>query len=121
DPNRHATREDRGARRDASALLLKTSAAAPGQPPSPGAAAALSLPSGGRSRPRPRLVPMPSGRRSTKRPYGQPHPELDVDRVLGGAARREIGPRGEEYFVATPRPSEKSSEERRVGQGGETR
>jgi len=51
---------------------------------------------------------MPSGRRSTKRPYGQPHPELDVDRVLGGAARREIGPRGEEYFVATPRPSEKT-------------
>lgn len=52
---------------------------------------------------------MPSGRRSSKRPYGQPHPELDVDRVRGSAgARRETGPRGEEFMVAVPRPSEKT-------------
>lgn len=51
---------------------------------------------------------MPSSRRSSKRPYGQPHPELDVDKVRGSSARREIGPGGEEYLVATPRPSEKS-------------
>jgi hypothetical protein len=50
---------------------------------------------------------MPSGRKSSKRPYGQPHPELDVDRVRGGGSRREIGPGGEDYFVATPRPTDK--------------
>ncbi len=47
-------------------------------------------------------------RRSTKRPYGEPHPELDVDALRGGlGARRETGPRGEEYFVAVPRPNDK--------------
>lgn len=52
---------------------------------------------------------MPSKRRSSKRPYGQPHPELDVERVQGSlGARRELGPGGEEYLVAVPRPSEKS-------------
>lgn len=51
---------------------------------------------------------MPSGRRSNKRPYHQPHQELDVERALGGSARREIGPGGEEYFVATPRPNDKT-------------
>lgn len=51
---------------------------------------------------------MPSKRRSTKRPYGQAHPELDVDKVRSSlGARREVGPRGEEYFVAVPRPNEK--------------
>ncbi len=50
---------------------------------------------------------MPSGRRSNKRPYGQPHPELDVERLRGGGARRERGPGGEDYWVATPRPSDK--------------
>ena len=52
---------------------------------------------------------MPSKRRSSKRPYGQPHLELDVDRVRGGgASRREPGPGGEDYFVAIPRPTEKT-------------
>ncbi|WP_062317731.1 hypothetical protein [Demequina maris] len=52
---------------------------------------------------------MPSGRRSSKRPYGQPHPELDVDRLrAGGSARVETGPGGEEYFVAVPRPSDRT-------------
>ena len=52
---------------------------------------------------------MPSKRRSTKRPYGQPHPELDVERVRGGlGARRQRGPRGEDYWVAIPRPSDKT-------------
>lgn len=51
---------------------------------------------------------MPSKRRSTKRPYHQPHPELDVERVRGGGSRTEIGPGGEEYHVAIPRPSDKT-------------
>jgi hypothetical protein len=51
---------------------------------------------------------MPSKRRSSKRPYGQPHPELDPDRVFGGGARRESGPRGEDYLVATPRLTDKT-------------
>ena len=52
---------------------------------------------------------MPSGRKSSKRPYGQPHPELDVDRARGATgSRRETGPGGEEYFVATPRPNDKT-------------
>lgn len=51
---------------------------------------------------------MPSKRRSTKRPYGQPHQELDLDRVRASVgARREMGPGGEEYLVAVPRPSDK--------------
>ncbi len=56
-----------------------------------------------------RLDGMPSGRRSSKRPYGQPHPDLDVDRLrAGGSARVETGPGGEEYFVAVPRPSDRT-------------
>ncbi|MFV0632494.1 hypothetical protein [Demequina sp.] len=52
---------------------------------------------------------MPSKRRSSKRPYGQPHPELDVDRLANATGgRRESGPGGEEYIVVTPRPSEKT-------------
>ncbi len=51
---------------------------------------------------------MPSGRRSSKRPYGQPHRELDVDRLRGAVPRIEIGPRGEEFEVAVPRPSDKT-------------
>lgn len=52
---------------------------------------------------------MPSKRRSTKRPYGQPHEELDVDRVRGGlGAKREPGPGGEDYLVAVPRPTDKT-------------
>ena len=52
---------------------------------------------------------MPSKRRSTKRPYGLPHPELDVDRVQSSfGARREPGPGGEDYLVAVPRPSDKT-------------
>jgi len=51
---------------------------------------------------------MPSKRRSTKRPYGQPHQELDVERVQGSlGARRERGPGGEDYLVAVPRPTDK--------------
>ncbi|WP_297081147.1 hypothetical protein [uncultured Demequina sp.] len=52
---------------------------------------------------------MPSKRRSSKRPYGQPHPELDVDRVANATGgRRETGPGGEEHIVVTPRPSDKT-------------
>lgn len=52
---------------------------------------------------------MPKSRRSRKRPYGQPHPELDVERIAGSVgARREMGPGGEEFIVAVPRPSEKT-------------
>ena len=52
---------------------------------------------------------MPSKRRSTKRPYGQPHEELDVDRLRGSmGASRERGPRGEDYWVAVPRPTDKT-------------
>jgi hypothetical protein len=51
---------------------------------------------------------MPSKRRSSKRPYSQPHPELDVDRVAGGGARTERGPGGEEYKVVIPRPTDKT-------------
>jgi len=52
---------------------------------------------------------MPSSRRSSKRPYGQEHPELDVERLTASVgARRERGPGGEEYRVAVPRPSEKT-------------
>jgi len=51
---------------------------------------------------------MPSGRRSRKRPYAQPHQEYSADRVLGGAPRIERGPGGEDYYVATPRPSDKT-------------
>lgn len=37
---------------------------------------------------------MPSGRRSNRRPWSQPHPDLDLDRALGGR-RAESGPDGE--------------------------
>lgn len=48
-------------------------------------------------------------RRSTKRPYGAPHPELDPEALRGGVgALRERGPRGEDYWVAVPRPSDKT-------------
>lgn len=50
---------------------------------------------------------MPSKRRSSKRPYGQPHPELDVERVWGSRARIEPGPRGEDHYVAIPRPTDR--------------
>lgn len=50
---------------------------------------------------------MPSGRRSNKRPYGKPHEELDAERVFGNAPRVERGPRGEDYYVAIPRPTDK--------------
>lgn len=43
-------------------------------------------------------------RRSRKRPYGAPHPELDVERLKGGfPARVEPGPGGEPYNVAVSR------------------
>ncbi|WP_084622515.1 hypothetical protein [Demequina oxidasica] len=51
---------------------------------------------------------MPSKRRSSKRPYGQPHPELDMNRARGGGARQESGPGGEDYLVATPRLTDKT-------------
>ena len=51
---------------------------------------------------------MPTGRRSSKRPYGKPHEELDVERVRGGGPRIERGPGGEDYYVATPRPNDKT-------------
>ncbi|WP_062380212.1 hypothetical protein [Demequina pelophila] len=51
---------------------------------------------------------MPSGRRSSKRPYGRPHEELDVDRVWGNRARLQPGPRGEDYYVAIPRPTDRT-------------
>ncbi len=48
-------------------------------------------------------------RRSNKRPYGQPHPELDVERLANATGgRRERGPGGEEYIVVTPRPTDKT-------------
>jgi len=51
---------------------------------------------------------MPSGRRSRKRPYAQPHQEYEADRAVSGGPRIERGPRGEDYYVATPRPTEKT-------------
>lgn len=46
-------------------------------------------------------------RKSTKRPYNEPHPELDVDRLRGGSVPRiEPGPAGEPYNVATSRLTE---------------
>lgn len=33
-------------------------------------------------------------RRSTKRPWGEPHPELDLDRARGGVPVTEDGPDG---------------------------
>ncbi len=43
-------------------------------------------------------------RKSTKRPYGAPHPELDVERARGGFASRVMpGPGGEDYHVAVSR------------------
>lgn len=51
---------------------------------------------------------MPSKRRSSKRPYGKPHEELDVERVWGNRARIQPGPRGEDYYVAIPRPTERT-------------
>lgn len=51
---------------------------------------------------------MPSGRRSRKRPYGQPHEDYDTERALGAAPRIERGPGGEDYYVATPRPTDKT-------------
>ncbi len=48
-------------------------------------------------------------KKSTKRPYGAPHPELDVERLRGGMGSRiESGPRGEDYHVAVARRNEKS-------------
>ena len=48
-------------------------------------------------------------RRSRKRPYGEPHPELDVGRLQGGfGSTIEPGPGGEDYHVAHARLREKS-------------
>ena len=48
-------------------------------------------------------------RKSQKRPYGEPHPELDVERLKsGGGARRMPGPGGEDFMVARARLTEKA-------------
>jgi len=47
-------------------------------------------------------------RRSRKRPYGEPHPELDVDAVLRGGARRESGADGLRWNVRNVAGSVKS-------------
>ncbi|MBO1750844.1 hypothetical protein J4G33_03410 [Actinotalea sp. BY-33] len=44
---------------------------------------------------------MPSGRRSSRRRRVEPHPELDVDRALGGR-RTESGPDGEWTVQTVP-------------------
>ncbi|MDO5495439.1 MAG: hypothetical protein Q4G64_06985 [bacterium] len=41
-------------------------------------------------------------RRPRKRPYGEPHPELDLTRALGGV-RRETGRSGRSFTVRTVR------------------
>ncbi|SNS52271.1 hypothetical protein SAMN06309944_0634 [Micrococcales bacterium KH10] len=40
---------------------------------------------------------MPSSRRSRRRPYGQPIPELDLDRATGGRSTQQR--RGEDWIV----------------------
>jgi hypothetical protein len=48
-------------------------------------------------------------RRSRKRPYGEPHPELDVERITGGfPARLEAGPGSEPFYVAISRQRDKT-------------
>ena len=49
---------------------------------------------------------MPSSRRSTRRPWGQEHPELDLQRATGGR-RSEDGPDGS-WTVQRVRGSDKS-------------
>jgi hypothetical protein len=39
------------------------------------------------------MYPVPSSRRSKRRPWGEPHPELDVQRATGGR-RSEAAPDG---------------------------
>lgn len=47
-------------------------------------------------------------RRSRRRPYHEPHRELDVDMVLGGMSRTETGPDGLRWTVRTVSGAEKS-------------
>ena len=47
-------------------------------------------------------------RRSRKRPYGEPHPELDADALLRGGARVESGGNGQRWNVRNVTGSEKS-------------
>lgn len=48
-------------------------------------------------------------RRSRKRPYGEPIPEIDHERLLGGfPARIEPGPGSEPFFVAVSRQTDRS-------------
>lgn len=48
-------------------------------------------------------------RRSRKRPYGETHPELDVERLRGGyPSQTQTGPGGEPYSVAISRQSDKT-------------
>ena len=49
---------------------------------------------------------MAAARRSNKRPYGEPHPELEMDRVTGG--RRSVTRRGEDWSVQNIRASDKT-------------
>ncbi len=45
--------------------------------------------------------------RRRKRPYNEPHPEVDVERATGGfPARLEVGPGGEPYHVAVSRQTD---------------
>ncbi len=48
-------------------------------------------------------------RRSRKRPYGDPHPELDVERLTSGfPSRIEPGAGGEPFYVAISRQRDKT-------------
>lgn len=47
-------------------------------------------------------------RRSRRRPYGQPHPELDTEAVRRGGARSETGPDGRSWTVRTVASGEKT-------------
>lgn len=48
---------------------------------------------------------MASSRRSSKRPYNDPHPELNMDRIFGG--RRTIERFGEDWTVQKIKSSDK--------------
>ncbi len=51
---------------------------------------------------------MPSSRRSRRRPYGEPHQELDVESALRGVARSAVGSDGSEWTVRRVGGAEKA-------------
>lgn len=51
---------------------------------------------------------MPSSRRSRRRPYGVPHPELDVEAALQGMPRTDSRADGSQWSVRRVAGSEKS-------------